>query len=79
MSSGKHLEDFSHAQIISLIYNLITRAKDTDALTFGFDRYRNIRQRELKNNKNQKRKYHVTVTLKPVLGSAEHQEKATYG
>ena len=36
-SSGKHLEDISHAHIISLLYTLITSAKDSDDLSIGFD------------------------------------------
>ena len=43
-SSGKHLEDISHAHIVSLMYKLTTRAKNTD-LSFGFDRDRNRRAR----------------------------------
>ena len=38
MSSGKHLEDISHAHIVSLMYKLITSAEDTDDLSIGFDR-----------------------------------------
>ena len=42
-SSGKHLEDISHAQIVSLMNKLKTSAKDSDDLSFGFDRDRNGR------------------------------------
>ena len=45
-SSGKHLEDFSHAHLVSLMYKLIPSAKDTDNLSTSFDRDRNRRQQE---------------------------------
>ena len=77
-SSGKHLGDLSHAHIVSLMYKLITSAKDND-LSIGFDRDRGRRQRELNNNKIIKGKYHVRIMLKDVFGFSEHQEKATYG
>ena len=76
-SSGKHLEDISHAHIVSLLYKLTTSARDTDDLSFGFDRDRGRRQRELTNNKNQKGRYHVRNMLGDAFGFAEHQEKAT--
>ena len=47
-SSGKHLEDISHAPIVPLTYKLITNAKGSDDLLGGFDRDRNRRPRELK-------------------------------
>ena len=37
MGSEKHLEDISFAHIISLMYILITGAKDTDDLSIGPD------------------------------------------
>ena len=36
-SSGKPLEDISHAHIVSLMYKLITSARDSDDLSIGFD------------------------------------------
>ena len=77
--SGKHLEDISHAHNVSLMYKLITTAKNTDDLFFGFDRDRRRRQRELTNNKNQNVKYHVRIYLKYIFGFAENQEKGTFG
>ena len=50
-NGGKHLEDTSHANIVSLLYTLKTSAKDSDDLSIGFDRKRNRRQRELTNNR----------------------------
>ena len=50
-SSGKHLKDISHADIVSLMYKLKTTAKDSDDLSIGFDRDRVRRQRELTNNR----------------------------
>ena len=78
-SSGKHLEEVSHAHIVSLLYKLITTAKGCDDLSIGFDRDRTRRGKELTDNKNVKGKYHVRIYLKDVFGFAEHQEKATYG
>ena len=37
-SSGKHLEDFIHVHLVSLMYKLITSFKDSDDLSIGFDR-----------------------------------------
>ena len=78
-SSGKHLEEVSHAHIVSLRYKLITTARGRDDLSIGFDRDRDNRRNELTNNKNMKGKYHVRIYLKDVFGFAEHHEKATYG
>ena len=50
-SSGKHLEEISHAHIVSLMYNLLTSIKDGDDLSIGFDRNRGRRKNELTNNK----------------------------
>ena len=77
--SRKHLEDITHAHILSIIYKLITSAKGTDDLSIAFDRDCERRQRELTNNKNIKVKKHVKILLEDVFGFAEHQEKATYG
>ena len=78
-SSGKHLEDVSHAHIVSLMYKVISTAKDMNDLSIGFDQDRTRRRNELTNNKNVKGKYHVRIYLKDVFGFAEHQEEATYG
>ena len=78
-SSGKHLEDISHAHLVSLMYKLITSSKDSNDLSIGFDHSRNRRGDELALNKKIKGKYHVKIMLKDVFDFAEHQEKATYG
>ena len=78
-SSGKNLENIDHAHIVSLMYKLLTSSRGSDDLSIGFDRDRNRRQSELTNNKTQKGKYHVRIYLKDVFGSAEYQEKATFG
>ena len=78
-SSGKHLEDISHAHIFSLMYKLITSAKDSDDLSIGFDRDRNRRRNKLTNNKNVKSTYHLRKMLRNVFGFREQQEKVTYG
>ena len=78
-SSGKHLKEYNHAQIVFLMYKLIPSAKHSDDLAIGFDRDRVRRQRETTNKKNIKGKFHVRIMVKHVFGVTEHQEKATYG
>ena len=43
-SSGKILEDVSHAHIVSLMYKLITQSTGSHDLSIGFDRDRKKRQ-----------------------------------
>ena len=78
-STGKHLEDISHASLVPLMYKLITSSRNSDDLSIGFDRSRNRRRDELAQNKNVKGKYHLKIMLKDVFGFAECQEKAIYG
>ena len=78
-SSGKHLEDISHAHLVSLMYKLKTSSKNSDDLSMSFHHSRAKRQDGMTDNKRVKGKYHVRVMLKDVFGFAEHQEKATYG
>ena len=78
-SSGKHLEEISHAHIVSLMYKLLTSCKDSDDLSIGFDRNRGRRKNELSNSKSIKGKYHIRIYLKDIFGFASHQEKGTYG
>ena len=61
------------------MYKLLTSSRGSDVFSIGFDRDRNIRQRELTNNENIKGKYHVRIYLKDIFGFAENQEKATHG
>ena len=76
-SSGKHLEEISHAHIVSLMYKLLSSSKDGDDLSIGFDRNRVRRKNELTNNKTIKGKFHVRIYLKDIFGFAQHQEKGT--
>ena len=46
-SSGKHLEDVSHAHIVSLMYKTTKSSSGSDALPNVFDRDRGRRQQEL--------------------------------
>ena len=78
-SSEKNLENIDHVHMASLMYKLIISSRGSDALSIGFYRDRNRRQRELTNDKTQKRKYHIRIYLKDVFGFAQYQEKATYG
>ena len=66
-SSGKHLEEISHAHIVSLMYKLLTSSKDSDDLSTGFDRNRGRRKNELTNNKTIKGKYHIRIYLKDIF------------
>ena len=77
-SSNKHLEEISHAHIVSLMYKLLTSSKDGDDLSIGFDRDRGRRKNELTNKKNITGKYQIRIYLKDIFGFAEHQEKGTY-
>ena len=76
-SSGKHLEDISHAHLVFLMYKLLTSSKDSNDLSIGFNRDRGRRQDELTDNKNVKGKFHLRIMLKDVFGFVECQEKAT--
>ena len=78
-SSGKHIEDVSHAHVVSLMYKLLTSAKGSDYLSTGFDRDRGRRRNQLTNNKTVKGRYHIRIYLKDIFGFAEDQEKATCG
>ena len=44
-SSGKHLEEISHAHIVSLMYKLLTSSRSSDDLSIGFDRDRGQKSR----------------------------------
>ena len=59
------------------MYKLITSARKTVDLSIGFDRDCARRQRELTNNKTQKRKYQVRILLKDVIGFSQCQEKVS--
>ena len=50
--------------MVSLLYKLITSAKDSKSLSIGFGRKCVRRQRELTNDKNVKRKHQVRYMLK---------------
>ena len=78
-SSGKHLEEISHAHVVILMYKLLSSGKDSDDLSIGFDRNRGRRKNELSNNKSIKGKYHIRIYLKDFFGFVENQENGTYG
>ena len=58
---------------------MTTSARGTDDLSIGFNRDRRMTQQELTNIKNIGGEKHVGVMFQYIFGSAEHQEKATYG
>ena len=74
-SSGKHLEEISHAHIVNLMYKLMTSIKDSDHLSIGFDRNRGRRKNELSNNKSIKGKYHIRNYLKTFLDLPNTRKK----
>ena len=78
-STWKHLEDFTHAQLVSLMYKLITSSKDSDDLSIGCDRSRNRKRDKLAQNENIKYKYHLKIMLMDVFCFAEGQEKGING
>ena len=55
-SSGKHIEDISHAHLVSLMYKLLSSSKDSNDLSIGFDHSRNRRRDELALIKKKKQK-----------------------
>ena len=63
-SSGKHLEEINHAHIVSLVFKLLSSSKESDDLSYGFDRSRDRKKRELTNNNNIKDKYHLRNCLR---------------
>ena len=79
MSPLKQLEDILHAHLVSLVFNLITSAKDSDDLSIGFDRNRGGKHRELTDNKHVFGNHHLRFMLKDVFAFAGHQQKATFG
>ena len=78
-SSGKLSEEFSHVNIVPLLYKLKTSAKDTDDLFIGFDRDRRRWQQAIANYKNNKGKLHVRIMPADIFEFAKHQEKCIYG
>ena len=78
-SSDKHLENFDHAHIVSLLYKLLSSSKDSDDLALVFDRSKDRRKQELTTNETQKVKFHLRIYLKDVFGFAEYQETGTFG
>ena len=78
-SSGNHLEEISHAHIVSLMYKLLSSSRGSDDLSIGFDRSCDRRKQELSNNKNIKSKNHLRIYLRDIFGFAEYHDKGTYG
>ena len=75
-SSRKHLEDISHAHLVSLMYKLITSSKNSDDLSIGFDHSRARRQDEMTNKKRVKCRYRVGNMLKDIFGFCRTSRKS---
>ena len=73
--SGKHLEDISHAPIVSLMYKLISSAEDTEDLSEDFDNSRNKRRDELASNENIK---NIILELCTRSSSVSRTSKQSY-
>ena len=78
-SLGKHIQEVSHAHIVSLMYELLTSNKDSDDPSIDFDRSRDRKKGDLTDNKSIKGNNHIKIYLKDFFGITEHQEKGTYG
>ena len=78
-SSGIHLEDNIHAHIVSLMYILITSAKDSDDLSIGLDRDRGRRRDKLALNKNTKGKFILELCSKMFLDLQNNKKKLLTG
>ena len=78
-NSGKLLDEKNYAQNVSLMCEIKNSVKDSNDLSTGFHRDRDMKERVLTNNKNGKRENHVKITLREIFCFAGHQEKATYG
>ena len=75
-SSGKHIEEVNHAQIMSSMYKCLLSARGCDDLSiFAHGRIRG--QRQLTNNKTQKGKFHLRIYLRDFFGIADYQQKGT--
>ena len=74
-SRGKHLEDNSHAQLVSLMFELTCSSRGSVGLSTDFDRDRRRRQQELTNIKEIKGEFHVKIMLKDVFGLPNIKKK----
>ena len=73
--SGKHLEDISHAHLVSLMYKLITSSKGSVDLSIGFDRSSARPREDMTTDKHVKGKFHLRIMLRDTFGFAEGQKK----
>ena len=78
-SSGKEIDETDNAHVICLMNKLISSSRDSDDLSNGSHRSKEVRERELSNKKITKGNYDVRVYLKDVFGFAEHHNIFTYG
>ena len=76
-SSGKLQQDISPANILSLMYEIITSAKDCDDLSNGVNRDRRRRQQKLTKNQKMNGKYHVRIMVKHVTKQQEKTIKVS--
>ena len=60
-SSGKEKEEIDNANVICLMYNLITKSRVSDDFSIAFQRYIEARERELTNNKTTEGNYRVRL------------------
>ena len=78
-SSGKQLENFDHAHIVSLMNKLLPSSRGSNDLSIGFDRDRDKRRLERNINKNKKRKLSCQNVFKRYIWNCTTPKKDTYG
>ena len=74
-SPGKHLEEISHAHIVSVMYKFLTSSRGSDDSSIGFDRDRDRRRREVTNFKNNKENIMLEFICKMCLVLAKIKKK----
>ena len=70
-SSGEHLEEISHARIVSLMYKQLTWKRGSDDLFIGFNRDRGKGKAEMASNEKIKGTYRLRNMLNDIFGFAE--------
>ena len=74
-NTGQRLQEISHAYIVYLKYKIISNARDSDDLSFGFDRSRGRRKDQLAFNKNKKVNIILELCSKMLLVSQNNKKK----
>ena len=78
-STGKEKKEIDNAHDSYLMQKLLSSSRDSDDLSIGFHRNKEVREREMTNKKSTKGNYYVKIYLKQVFGFAENHYKCNYG